>query len=270
MITIQLIQIGHNDLINLKDFVYSRNNSSVFRFDTKILENLNADFLNKPELTIHNTELETVSISDITSFNIGIVNRPLDGNWFSQPINDRFIVVSTFDFDSLEIHEGISIENYLLRFAYAFSIIYSAYNGFRPDSAALMQDNITGCLFDRAIYKKQIATFFNNPHISIAAKNILESKTLDRQLIPNVESEVKGLKISCYYRYADWMKRHPIIATIIIFLGAFVLYEIGGNFIYDLIMGQICKISKSIQQFETTPLWGQVGVMQITRGLMKW
>ena len=116
MINIKLIQIGHNDLINLKNFVKNRNESTVFHFDTSILENLNADFLNKPELTIHNTELAKVLISDTADFNIGIINRPLDKNWFSQPINDKFIVISTFDFDTLELHEGISLSEQSVRF----------------------------------------------------------------------------------------------------------------------------------------------------------
>lgn len=241
MITIKLIQIGHNDQINLENLVANRNLSNVFRFETGILKNLNANFLNKEELTVLDSELATIQVSSEVSFNIGIIHRPLQQNYFSRPINDKFIVVSTFDFENLELHEGISIENYLLRFAYAFSVIHSAYNGLRQEAAALMQDNITGCLFDKAIYKKQIATFFHNPHISIASKNTLNSKTLDGQIISNVETEIKGLKISWFYRYADWMKRHPIGATIIIFLTSFVLQEIGGNFIYDWLKGQLCK-----------------------------
>lgn len=241
MITIKLIQIGHNDLINLENLAANRSFSKVFRFEAGILKNLNANFLNKQELTILDNELATIQVSTDVSFSIGIINRPLQQKYFSRLINDKFIVVSTFDFENLQLHEGISVENYLLRFAYAFSLIHSAYNGLRPEAAALMQDNITGCLFDKAMYKKQIATFFHNPHISIAAKNILNSKTLDGQIISNVESEIKKLKINWFYRYANWMKMHPIAATLIIFLTAFVLQEIGGNFIYDWIKGQLCK-----------------------------
>ena len=138
-----------------------------------------ADFLNKTELTIHDNELSIIKLNPNVDFNIGIINRPLDGNYFSRRINEKFIVVSTYDFETLEIHEGISVENYFLRFAYAFSIIYQAYNGFRPESSEIIQDNITGCLFDKAILKRQIAIFFKNPHISISAKHTLSKKTID-------------------------------------------------------------------------------------------
>lgn len=241
MINIQLIKIGHNDLLSLENLINKRNSSSVFKFNENELVASNANFLNKAELTIHDNELSTININEKADFNIGIINRPLDGNYFSRPINEKFIVVSTYDFDTLELHEGISIENYFLRFVYAFSIIYQAYNGLNPQASEIMQDNITGCLFDKAILKKQIATFFKNPHISIAAKHTLSGKTIDAKIISTVENEIKKLQISWYYKYADLMKKNPIVATIIIFVSGLLLQELGGNFLYDWIKGQLCK-----------------------------
>lgn len=237
MINIQLIKIGHNDLLSSENLIKKRNSSSVFKFNENELIASNADFLNKSELTIHDNEFSTIKINEKADFNIGIINRPLDGNYFSRPINANFIVVSTYDFDTLELHEGISVENYFLRFVYAFSIIYEAYNGLNPEANEIMQDNITGCLFDKAILKKQIATFFRNPHISISAKHILSKKTIDSKIISNVEKEIKKLKISCYYKYADFMKKNPIKTTIGIFLSGLLLHELGGNFLYDWIKG---------------------------------
>nr|WP_315215960.1 hypothetical protein [uncultured Flavobacterium sp.] len=241
MINIQLIKIGHNDLLNSQNLINKRNSSSIFKFNENELVASNANFLNKVELTIHDDELSSININEKTDFNIGIINRPLDGNYFSRPINKKFIVVSTYDFDTLELHEGISVENYFLRFVYAFSIIYQAYNGLNPQANEIMQDNITGCLFDKATLKKQIATFFKNPHISIAVKHTLSGKTIDAKIISTVENEIKKLKISWYYKYADLMKKNPITATIIIFITSLLLQELGGNFLYDWINGQLCK-----------------------------
>lgn len=238
MINIQLIQIGHNDLLESKNIIKKRNLSTVFKFDENELIASNATFLNKAELTIHDNELLTIKLNEKVDFNIGIINRPLDGNYFTRPIKSNFIVVSTYDFDTLELHEGISVENYFLRFVYAFSIIHQAYDGFNFEGNEIMQDNITGCLFDRAILKKQIAIFFKNPHISIASKHILSKKTIDAKIISNTENEIKKLKISWYYKYADYMRKNPIKATVLIVLTGLIIYELGGNFLYDCIKGK--------------------------------
>lgn len=240
MNNIQIIQIGHNEHVNFKNLKKKFNNSSTFKSYPDVIIS-NPAFLSKDDLRIFDTELSEIITPNNVDFSIGIINRPLEGNYLSRRISEKFIVISTFDIETLELADGISIENYILRFTYAFTIIFNAYNGFKIEASEIMQNNITGCLFDKAIYKKQIATFFKNPHISISAKNILNSKTLNENLIPNTENDIKYLKISRYYVYSNWLKRNPILATIIIFISGLLLNELGGNFLYDWITGNLCK-----------------------------
>ena len=141
MTSIQLIEIGHIDLVRLEDIKAMGNKSKVFRFDNSISKVNNPTFLNKTELTVYDKELATIQIKTTANFTIGIINRPLEDNFFARPINEKFIVVTTFDFEILELAEGVSIENYVLRFTYAFALIYNAYGGLVEDAHEVMQTN---------------------------------------------------------------------------------------------------------------------------------
>lgn len=240
MTSIQIIKIGHNDYVDFKKLKEKFNSSSTFKSTSDIIV-ANPDFLNQEILTIFDDQLSTINTPHNSDFSIGIINRPLEGNYFTRAINNRFIVISTFDLEGLKLSAGITGENYVLRFVYAFTIMFKAYNGLNPEAVEIMQNNITGCLFDKAIYKKQIATFFKNPHISIAAKNILSAKAINQNLIPNTERDLKKLKISWFYNYSNWLSRNPIWATIIIFVSGLLLNELAGNFLYDWLTNKLCK-----------------------------
>ncbi|MCR4030432.1 MULTISPECIES: hypothetical protein [Flavobacterium] len=240
MTNIQIIKIGHNDHVDFSKLKKRFDSSSTFKSQNDVIVT-SPPFLNQDYLTITDQQLMSINFNNGSDFSIGIIDRPLQGNFFSRPISENFIVISTFGLEELNLREGITVENYLLRFVYAFTIMFNAYGGFNQQAAEIMQNNISGCLFDRAIYKKQIAIFFKNPHISLSAENILSTKAINAQLIPDTKKDIKKLKISWYYNYSNWLSRNPVWATIIIFISGLLLSDLGGNFIYDWLTGNLCK-----------------------------
>jgi hypothetical protein len=235
MINIKLVKIGHNSHVDFEELTKTK--SKVFKISNQLIESLNPDFLEKNELTIYDNELNSMEISNNNDLLVGIIDRPLQGNYFTRRISDNFIVISTHDIEDLKLQEGISVKNFILRFIYAFSIMYSTYKGLKNEAAELMRRNVTGCLFDMAINKRQIAVFFKNSHLCISTKSVLEQKTTEKSVVRNTEVEIKRLKISKYYRYSEWMKKNPIIASLLLFLAGLVFHELLGNYIYSYLTG---------------------------------
>lgn len=236
MAIIELIQLGDTypvDYLKLKRF---GEKSSIFEI-SNISDNNNPDILNRQDgFRLSDADFNYLKIRPITAdFSVVIVNRPLQDNYFSRPVTENLIVVSIFDIDKLNIHEGISVEMYLIRFLLAFSTIFHAYNGLSNQAYELMQINATGCLFDKCIYKPQVAVFFRNPKLSPAVCNILTKKTLPHDFLIDLKKEIQKLKIGNYYKLKDWFKKNPITAIILTFFIGLIFSELLGNYLYDLI-----------------------------------
>lgn len=247
MIKIELIQLGDIYPVNFQKIQKFGDNSTIFKIAT-ISENNNAEILNREIVRLSDADFNFLVVQQVTTdFSVVIVNRPLQDNYFSRPISEKLIIVSIFDIESLNIHEGISVEMYILRFLLAFSTIFQVYKGFSQQANELMQRNATGCLFDKSIYKPQIAIFFRQPKLSIAVINILKGKTLPLNFLPDLQDDIKKLKISSYYKLKDWLKENPIIAIAVAFLIGLIFSELLGNYIYDLIKGYLPLINNMKQ-----------------------
>lgn len=235
MTKIELIQLGDTYPVNFQKIENFGNKSSVFKI-INILENNNAEMLNSETLKISDEKFEFLTkLKTNADFTVVIVNRPLDNNFFTRRISSKIIVISIFGIETLNIHEGISSDIYILRFLLAFTTIYNVYHELPISADELMQKNATGCLFDMCIYKPQIATFFRNPKLSPAVVNTLTSKTLPQNFLKNLKKEIKLLKIGNYYQLTDWLKENPIKAIVFTFLIGLIFSELLGNYIYDLI-----------------------------------
>ena len=248
MTKIELIQLGDTypvDFQKIQKFGYE---STIFKIET-ISENNNSAILNRDTVRLSDVDFNFLTNRQVTSdFSVVLVNRPLEGNYFSRPISEKLIVISIFDIESLNIHEGISVEMYIIRFLLAFSTIYKTYNGLSNQAQELMQSNATGCLFDKSIYKPQIAIFFRQPKLSPSVINTLNGKTLPKNFVADLQIEIKKLKIGTYYRLVDWLKENPKKAILITFLIGLIFSELLGNYIYDLIHDHLPFIENAVEQ----------------------
>ena len=196
---IELIKLGDLYPLELSRIEKFGSNSKIFRIE-KISENLNDEILQETSITLINSKFINFPVEQTgIDFTVVIVNRPLEGNYFTQRISNKLIVVSIFGLDSLNIHEGITLEMYVNRLLLSFTTIYQYYGELHYSANDLMQTNSTGCLFDFCKYKPQIASFFIEPKLSSAVINALSSKTLPENYINNLQNEIKTLKISNYY-----------------------------------------------------------------------
>ncbi len=173
-------------------------------------------------------------------FSVVIVNRPLEGDFFSRRISDKLIAVSVFEIDALNIHEGIKVEMFLTRFIYGFVTIYLCFNNSLPTNGTvaeleLIQMEAKGCLFDFCRYKPQVALFFRQPKISPEAITKLRTKPLPENFIEALNKEIQKLKIGRYYKIKDGLKENPVTAILMTFFVGLIFSELLGNYIYDLI-----------------------------------
>lgn len=233
MIKIKITVVGDIYPLDCDKLISTSRNSKIFHFIPDWQENRNPDFLSKHELALYDSDFQYLKNEKTDAdFILVLVNRRLEGNYISRVISDKLIVVTIFEIESLNIHEGISLEQYILRLSYGFATIFIAYKGLKPEAIELMQNNATGCLFDKAIFKPEIAKFFRNPHLSVAVKAKLETKILPRDYVKTLETEIKKLKIGNYYNIRDYFKKNSLVATIAaLFIG--LMLDVLGNYLYD-------------------------------------
>lgn len=248
MTKIELLQLGDTYPVDFQKIKKFGDHSSIFKI-VEILENNDAEILNRETIRLLDKDFDSFTKRQISAdFSVIIVNRPLQDNYFTRPISEELIVVSIFDIESLDIHEGISVEMYLTRFLLAFSTIFQVYNGLSLKATELMQNDTKGCLFDKCIFKPQIAVFFRQPKLSPGVINLLNKKTLPKNFLGNLQNEIKKLKIGTYYKLKDWIKINPIKAIVITFLIGLIFSELLGNYIYDLIHDYLPFVEISTQQ----------------------
>jgi hypothetical protein len=233
---IDIITLGDIYPVNIDKIKNYIKKSTLFSINT-IEEIRNPIDINIENYYISDNEFQNLGNRKTNSnFTIGIIDKPLEGNYFSRRISDKLIVISVHNIEILNIHDGIDTEMYIMRFIYAFVTIYSAFGNKLPESAIeIMNKNSSGCLFDFCQYKPDVVKFFRNPHLSSGSMAFLETRTLPQFFIKKLSKEIKKLKIARYYTLIFWLKKNPILSIIVTFLLSFIFNELLGNYIYDLI-----------------------------------
>lgn len=208
--------------------------SNLFRL--KIREMKMGHILNNHEgAVLSDASLKEITPDPESDFSVIVVNRKLEGNFFSRPISNRVIVITLFGINDLNLHEGITLEKYVARLIYAFITIYRANNNALELTIDPMQRNSTGCLFDQSDYKPAIAKFFRDPKISPAAITVLNNAVLPANFISELSREIKRLRIGLFYRGRDWLKANPYRALILGFLISSVLSSMIGEIVSNLV-----------------------------------
>lgn len=238
MIQIDIIEVGDTYPVDYKKLKLIGKQSDIFKILNKIeLPNPNITKSDN-NYTLMDTDFGFLEDRETTAnFSVAIVNRPLEGNFFSRRINDKLLVVSIFQIETLNIHEGINLEMYLSRFIYGFITIFLSNNNSLPTTTDLIDPNrnASGCLLDFCLYKSQVAMFFRNPQISPEALTILRRKPLPENFVNSLNKEIQNLKIGLYFRLMDWLKVNPIKSILLTFFVGLIFSELLGNYIYESI-----------------------------------
>ena len=238
MVKIQLIKVGDTYPLECEKLERIGARSSIWTVHSTC-DVFNPDILNQHD-TGWLSDADFLSLAkgpNGADLSVAIVNMGLENNYFSRPITEKLIVISIADIETLNMHEGISVEMFLARFLYAFATMFRACNDRLPtyqQVEELMGKNPQGCLFDMCRTKPRIAMFFRQPYLSPEACVFLRKHSLPEDFISSLQNEIKGLRIGQYYRIKDWLKAHPIAAMVFAFLGA-TLSGILGNYVYGII-----------------------------------
>lgn len=176
-----------------------------------------------------------------TDLFVGITDRELDGNWFTQKITEKSFVISLYNFEDTLRFNNISFENFILRFIYPFGLIYiNNYNSI-PDQQnpnhekSLIHFDSQRCIFDFMKYKSDVLDTLIKPSISSYSKSKF-TVALPKGFLQNIEKELQRLNIRLFYRLKKWIIKRPVLAIFVSGLFALLINLIAA-FIYEL----ICK-----------------------------
>jgi len=169
---------------------------------------------------------------------LGLTNCPLEGNYYLRRLPDNVAVLSLHEMADIVRHENFSVETFVRRVAYQLAVLYKAEGHVPPTGAATWtHDDIRGCLFDMCSSKSDIVFSLNKPSLCGECSNRVLKKQVDPEFLPQLAGDLKGLHKTLYFRLADWVKGHPILALVLAALFALfvnllssVIFEKAKNF----------------------------------------
>lgn len=157
---------------------------------------------------------------DIT---VGIINAPLEDNYYSRRLHGSRIVVSLYGISNVLNSHDIPIENFVLRELYEFIVTFRKF-GYVPDvSTHIKHDETRKCLFDMTPDREDIVHSTNQPYLCDECTTGLKKAKVSTYFIGMVNKELKRIKKGTYYKIADFIKRRPILSIIISLTIAFLI-----------------------------------------------
>lgn len=173
------------------------------------------------------------------NFTLAVINFPLEQNFFARRIHDNRIVITTYEAADILTTSDISLENYVLRMLYKYSIAFRRYNRIPPlGESFLSHDETRACLFDMTPIKTDI--IYSTERLALCDECRLKVKKsgVPATFLDDLEKELKKIKKGTYYRILGFIKKRPILAIAISLLSAMLvniissaLYEIFANFL---------------------------------------
>lgn len=164
---------------------------------------------------------------------LAVTYVPLQHNYFARRYSDNRICMTYNTMIEILKDDNIPFENLLLRVLYSVSFVYKRYGNRIPlstEGASFTHDETRGCIFDMNGIKTDIIYSLNKPQLCHSCVEILTSNNqtrLEKDLVDKVQSELKKIKKSFYYRITDFIKKKPILAFFISALIAVVLGVFG-------------------------------------------
>lgn len=166
---------------------------------------------------------------------LAITYVPLEMSYFLRRFTNNRVCMTYNEMTEILKSDNIPLENLILRIVYAISLVYKSHGDKIPESAEptnYAHDETRGCLFDMNGIKTDIIYSLDKPKICDSCvqnlTNIPKYK-LEKNIISQVQKELKNIEKKLYYRMTDFFKSNPILAIILSSILAIFLGFIGSS-----------------------------------------
>jgi hypothetical protein len=138
--------------------------------------------------------------------------------------------------DILKI-SNIPTENLIYRLIYSYTLIYLRYGNRIPqieEQTSFAHDETRGCLFDMNGIKGDIIYSTIKPKLCDSCVQKLTDERVPINTINIIIKEIKHIDKALYFRLADFIKKHPILAIVLSTISAITIGIIS-SMIYDML-----------------------------------
>jgi hypothetical protein len=174
-------------------------------------------------------------------FLIGIVNVPIESNWYSRRLSANRVVFSFHEIKEILRFSNIPLENVIYRLLYAYTLLYKRSDNRIPQTAEhtnFTHDETRGCLFDMNGIKTDVVYSCHNPIICSDCVTRLQREKVSDETISQCQGEIRRIRKALFYRITDFIKRHPLWSLAISGATAIILGAMGsvlGSYVYEAI-----------------------------------
>ena len=160
--------------------------------------------------------LEVLKADEDSDFTVGLINVPLEGNYYMRRLTDKVAVLSLYEMADIVLYSEFTLEQFILRNIYELTVLFAANGKVIPtDYTTWAHDEVRGCIFDMNSNKSDIVFSLHRPILCPSCKTRVSSKQLPAEFVPTLERELLQIQKSLFVRMTEWVKLHPIFALLI-------------------------------------------------------
>lgn len=157
-----------------------------------------------------------------SDFTVGLINAPLENNYYMRRLDDKLAVLSLFEMAEIARLFNFTLENFILRNLYELAVLHTASGGsFASDAESWAHHDVRGCLFDMNANKLDIVFSMHRPTLCHACHDRVLKNQINPNFIPALNKELSRIQKTLYVRIAEWVKAHPLRALAM--TGAFAI-----------------------------------------------
>jgi len=170
-----------------------------------------------PDWEYTDEQLLHVIANDVEAdFTMGLINAPLEDNYYIRRLSDRVGVLSLHEMADIARYSNFAVEQYILRNIYEMAVLFSANGKLIPDDyESWAHDETRGCLFDMNANKTDIVFSLHRPVLCPACRTRVSSRQVPAALLPALDAELTRIQKTLFVRMSDWVRSHPIWALAI-------------------------------------------------------
>jgi len=182
-------------------------------------------------------------ISKDTSTNVTfcILNVPLEDNYYSRRIDTNVVCLTFFEIAEILRHHNIPQVNAIYRMLYSFTLIYRRRQESIPPTHTLYHyahHEARGCIFDMNGIKSEIIHSCHEPKLCNECQTDSIRDRVSNEFLKTFQTEIKTIRKTLFFRAADFIKAHPVLALLISSIFA-ILLGTTGSLIASLIYERI-------------------------------